>query len=275
MPAVVARAGPSCSAPRVRRRRVEEFVYYDDIDPDCLRNGIVEIDGRRLGDLWRHCRDRGLAVVADVHVHPGGYAQSGSDTANPIMAEVGHVAVILPDFAAKRTRPGGIGVFRYLGARRWADLSGGRSAGLHVGWWPIMALNAELSRGAKILVGAGLDFDTAQAKLGDLSLDVVVGQRRRRRPGGAGRGADRGVRRPAVLRRRRSRGRRRQASRYASPLQARRRHARRRRGGARRPRTREAPASRTIVMWGRRSVSTSDATFGMVRRLAGRLCVGH
>ncbi len=38
-----------------------------------------------------------------------------------------------------------------------------------------MALNAELSRGAKILVGAGLDFEAAQAKLGALSLDVVVG----------------------------------------------------------------------------------------------------
>lgn len=119
-----------------RRRRVEEFVYYDDVDPECLRNGIVEIDGGRLGELWRHCRDRGLAVVADVHVHPSGYAQSGSDKANPIMAEIGHVAVILPDFATKRTRPGGIGVFRYLGARRWADLSSGRSIGLHVGWWP-------------------------------------------------------------------------------------------------------------------------------------------
>ncbi len=39
-----------------------------------------------------------------------------------------------------------------------------------------MALNAELSRGAKILVGAGLDFEAAQAKLGALSLDVVVGR---------------------------------------------------------------------------------------------------
>lgn len=118
------------------RRRIEEFVFYDDIDPDCLRNGIVEIDGRRLGDLWRHCRERGLEVVADVHVHPGGHAQSASDKANPVMAEVGHLAVILPDYAAVRTRPGGIGFFRYLGARRWADLGAARLSAFHVGWWP-------------------------------------------------------------------------------------------------------------------------------------------
>ena len=119
-----------------KRRRIEEFVFYDDIDPDALRTGIVEIDGRRLGDLWSHCRKTGRRVVADVHVHPGGFQQSSSDQANPIMAEVGHVAIILPHFAARAIHPGGIGIHEYLGSRRWRDRSHERPSPFHVGWWP-------------------------------------------------------------------------------------------------------------------------------------------
>lgn len=118
------------------QRRIEEFVFYDDVDPEALSTGIVVIDGRKLGALWAHCRQTGRAVVADVHVHPGGYGQSGSDQDNPVMAEVDHVAMILPDFAGRATRPGGIGVFQYLGARRWRDRSGETPSPFHVGWWP-------------------------------------------------------------------------------------------------------------------------------------------
>ncbi len=117
-------------------RRIEEFVFYDDIDPDALNSGIVEIDGRRLGDLWSHCRETGRTVVADVHVHPGGFQQSESDKANPIIAEIGHIAMILPDFAAKATSPGAIGVFEYRGSRQWRDRSFERPSPVHVGWWP-------------------------------------------------------------------------------------------------------------------------------------------
>ncbi len=119
-----------------RVRRVDEFVFYDDVDPGCLRNGIVEIDGSRLGVLWRHCRERGLKVVADVHVHPGGYGQSASDQANPVMLEAGHLAIILPHYAVRRTRPGGIGLYEHLGARRWVDHSRRASSFFHVGWRP-------------------------------------------------------------------------------------------------------------------------------------------
>ena len=117
-------------------RRIEEFVFYDDIDPNALRTGIVIIDGRRLGDLWAYCRKTGRAVVADVHVHPGGFGQSASDRANPIIAEVGHIAIILPDFAARAAGPGDIGVYEYLGKRQWRDRSFERPSPLHIGWWP-------------------------------------------------------------------------------------------------------------------------------------------
>lgn len=119
-----------------KRRAIEEFVFYDDVDPQALDSGIVEIDGRRLGALWAHCRATGLSVVADVHVHPGCHGQSASDQANPIIAEIGHLAIILPDFAAGATAPGGIGVHQYLGSKRWRDRSRERPNPFYVGWWP-------------------------------------------------------------------------------------------------------------------------------------------
>lgn len=116
-------------------RRIEEFVFYDDIDPEALRTGIVEIDGRRLGDLWAHCGRTGRDVVADVHVHPGAFDQSESDRANPIIAEIGHIAIILPHFAGRATYPGRIGVYEHLGSRQWRDRSFENPSPLHVGWW--------------------------------------------------------------------------------------------------------------------------------------------
>jgi proteasome lid subunit RPN8/RPN11 len=117
-------------------RKIEEFVFYDDIDPGALSTGMVVIDGRALGGLWSHCRATGREVVADVHVHPGSYQQSDSDRSNPIMAELGHIAIILPHYARQATTPGGIGVYQYLGSRRWRDRSREAPSPIHVGWWP-------------------------------------------------------------------------------------------------------------------------------------------
>jgi hypothetical protein len=121
---------------RDARREIEEFVFYDDIDPGALRNGIVQIDGSRLGALWQHCRETRREVVADVHVHPYGYGQSASDRANPIIAEIGHIAMILPNFALGDGLPGGIGIYQYEGSRRWRDRSRDRASPLHIGRWP-------------------------------------------------------------------------------------------------------------------------------------------
>jgi hypothetical protein len=118
------------------RREIEEFLFYDDVDPGALTTGIVRINGHRLGEVWGHCRRTGRRVVADIHVHPCGFGQSASDQANPIIAEVGHIAIILPDFAAKATKPGGIGVHQYLGAHCWRDRSLEWPNPLHIGWWP-------------------------------------------------------------------------------------------------------------------------------------------
>ena len=78
------RAAPSCSATSVNGRgRIVDFILYDDLDPHALDTGIVHFDGRYFGALWDICKHRGLSVVADVHVHPGGSGQSGSDQRAP------------------------------------------------------------------------------------------------------------------------------------------------------------------------------------------------
>ena len=108
-------------------RKLEEAVYYDDIDPNSLSRGYVRLDRRRLGPLWAHARQRRLKVVADVHTHPGIALQSGSDRANPMMPRAGHLALIVPDYARKPLPVEAVGVFEYLGNRLWRTLSDCRS----------------------------------------------------------------------------------------------------------------------------------------------------
>lgn len=105
-------------------KRIHDFVYYDDVDPEALSTGVVVIRQTALPKLWALCRERGYGVVADVHVHPGGYGQSPSDRESPVMPRDGHIAMILPDFARGRPEPGGIGIYEYHGQGRWTDHSG-------------------------------------------------------------------------------------------------------------------------------------------------------
>jgi proteasome lid subunit RPN8/RPN11 len=106
------------------RRRVQHFVYYDDLDPHCLDRGIVVFDGAGYGPLWRICRETGLQVVGDVHTHPGVARQSDADRRHPMIATAGHFALIVPDFAQRVPKSSELGVYEYAGAHRWRDHSG-------------------------------------------------------------------------------------------------------------------------------------------------------
>ncbi len=111
-----------------RSARITEAVFYDDLDPQVFDSGIVRFDGRYFGRLWDMCQVQGLTVVADVHTHPGAACQSHSDRAHPMIAKPGHIAIILPQYAAKPWEFHHVGVYRYLGARQWASLP---SPGVH------------------------------------------------------------------------------------------------------------------------------------------------
>lgn len=104
------------------RARIIDFVLYDDLDPKCLDSGIVRFDGRYFGNLWAICRARGLSVVADIHVHPGSEGQSKSDRDHPMISRAGHIALILPRFAVGSHSAREIGIYCYLGDKRWATI---------------------------------------------------------------------------------------------------------------------------------------------------------
>jgi proteasome lid subunit RPN8/RPN11 len=118
------------------RRAIMRFIYYDDLDPLSLDSGIVVFDGSGYGPLWKLCRETGLTVVADVHVHGGAARQSNSDRQNPMIATAGHVALIVPDFAERINSPSELGIYEYEGEHRWRDWSGREANRLfYVGFW--------------------------------------------------------------------------------------------------------------------------------------------
>ena len=122
---------------RGRRRIVERFVYYDDLDPRCLDSGIVVFDGTRFGPLWACCRETGLRVVADVHTHGNDHPrQSSLDRDNPMIATPGHIALIVPDFARHPVRSTQLGIYEYRGEHRWFEHNDRNAARFfYIGRW--------------------------------------------------------------------------------------------------------------------------------------------
>jgi proteasome lid subunit RPN8/RPN11 len=117
-------------------RRVSDWIPFDELDPDAL-NGAISIRGEAFTRLWKLCAQREMRVIADVHTHPGsGVAQSPVDSANPMVARQGHVAIILPRFAAGRPRPGETGVHVYRGDRTWeSHFERDATHLLRLTWW--------------------------------------------------------------------------------------------------------------------------------------------
>lgn len=109
-------------------RRVERVVFYDDLDPNAYETGVVVMHAPSFGKLWDLCRSSQLSTIADIHVHPEEAFQSFSDRENPMIAQRGHLALIVPDFAQPPVRLETLGFFEYQGAHRWRNLSGKRIA---------------------------------------------------------------------------------------------------------------------------------------------------
>jgi proteasome lid subunit RPN8/RPN11 len=117
-------------------RTVTRVVFFDDLDPNCLTGGI-SMAGAAFPRLWELCDREGLRVVGDVHTHPTEWVQqSGTDKANPMIAQRGHVAVIVPHYAQRGGNPARVGVHEYLGDAGWrANLGRNAKKKLYVGWW--------------------------------------------------------------------------------------------------------------------------------------------
>ncbi len=102
-------------------REITSFICYDDLDDTALETGIITFHAAGFVKLWDHCQRQGLAVVADVHTHPTDWTgQSESDRTHPMVAIKGHMALILPDYAAPNPLPrNGASVYEYKGSHKW------------------------------------------------------------------------------------------------------------------------------------------------------------
>ena len=109
-------------------RVVTSVVYFDDLDPACLK-GHIHIVGTAFSKLWDICEEKGLRVTGDVHTHPGAaVAQSLTDAHSPAMARAGHVAIIVPNLAAGKVSPSSIGIHLYRGDAGWRSWFGRAAA---------------------------------------------------------------------------------------------------------------------------------------------------
>jgi proteasome lid subunit RPN8/RPN11 len=111
-------------------------VYFDDVDPTCLTGGST-IQSSGFAALLQICNEYGLRVIADVHTHPSSWVeQSEIDQANPMIATRGHVAIIVPNFAAHAVRACECGVHVYHGSHKWGAYVGSEaSKRLYIGRW--------------------------------------------------------------------------------------------------------------------------------------------
>jgi proteasome lid subunit RPN8/RPN11 len=102
------------------RRRVSSYLMYDQVAPlSSSKHAYVAFTAEEMARAWEHCCAVGLQVVADVHTHPFGPAQSRSDRAHPIVSMAGHVALIVPSFALGSPEPADLGVHVFGGSGRW------------------------------------------------------------------------------------------------------------------------------------------------------------
>ncbi len=118
------------------RRSVCDAIFYDELDSSAYETGACILRGDAFGRLWSLCRQRNVAVVGDVHTHPGAAYQSASDRTNPMVGRHGHVAIIVPNFATPPITIEQLGIFEYLGGHQWNEC-GGKSATrfFYVGFW--------------------------------------------------------------------------------------------------------------------------------------------
>jgi len=101
--------------------RATSFVCYDDLDPNAYEGGAIAFHAVGHAALWDLCRKHRLRVLADVHTHPGiNISQSSIDQRNPMMPLLGHIALILPNFAnTPWSTLDRAGVYEYLGNFEW------------------------------------------------------------------------------------------------------------------------------------------------------------
>lgn len=118
--------------------RVTDHVFFDDLDPDCLRPRRIAFHGDGYSALWAYCDAREREVIADIHTHPGrDVTQSETDSSHPMLAQLGHIALIAPSYARlSPLRFSTVGAYLYDGDLQWTAGTIGRHGSIVRVTWP-------------------------------------------------------------------------------------------------------------------------------------------
>ncbi|MDI1233379.1 MAG: hypothetical protein PSX81_03745 [bacterium] len=100
---------------------ITEYICYDTLYSKSFESGIIEFESIGYIPLWEYCKRNKLKVLADVHTHPYQWTgQSTLDKEHPMITEVGHFGLIVPQYASKRNQDlTGVGIYEYLGKYKW------------------------------------------------------------------------------------------------------------------------------------------------------------
>ena len=82
------------------------------------------VEGTELQRINRHLFRFGMMLGAQLHSHAGEAYHSETDDAYPIVAVLGGVSVVVPDFALGSPGPDAWAVYRLLPDRGWTALDG-------------------------------------------------------------------------------------------------------------------------------------------------------
>lgn len=101
----------------VRRTLIPAQRHIRTTDGVCVAIGPEEL--HRL-NVWLY--KQGLALVAQIHSHPGRAYHSGTDDANAVATAAGSLSLVVPDFASAPFDLATTAVYRLDGAGRWREV---------------------------------------------------------------------------------------------------------------------------------------------------------
>ncbi|RFS15687.1 Mov34/MPN/PAD-1 family protein [Emticicia sp. C21] len=110
---------------KVGSTRISKIIFYDELDPNAFKSGIIELEGLGHGKLAEMLKNFRGEVLADIHTHPIGCStrQSDSDRRHPMVRLKGHIAFIAPDFALNKfLMPKDCSAYLYEGSFKWRTL---------------------------------------------------------------------------------------------------------------------------------------------------------
>ena len=94
-------------------------------------NGLgYRVEEDELARIADHIADHGLVLPVQVHSHPSEAYHSEADDADPIVATLGGVSIVVPDFATGPPDPATWAIYRLLPGQGWVELSGPQAAAL-------------------------------------------------------------------------------------------------------------------------------------------------